>query len=282
MTLGELLNNDNLLNLELEAIQNKDKFKTLMKEAEICLFGKTLDPIIYTKECDFTKTNDISDPELNKKGLYLFRYFFSKYTTIHNNVYESDFLMRNGFLFEGMSEEFFNDYYDKTISLVNHSHPFDENNFCNELGHITSFFTGYPYESKNSFVVNFDITPEDEEFDYFYHESFYPKFKWFWVSHKVNFRNSVFEFLNVNDSDLDNFYVILLEKSIENSLHKQNDFKIKKEKIKTSSIEPLPVERNTIILTNQQLLYGFRPPRYNCKRNMLEGTIDKSNPFEII
>lgn len=280
MTLGEFLNNDNLLNLESEAKQNKDKFKTLMKEAEICLFGKTLDPIIYTNECDFTKTNDISDPELNKKGLYLFRYFFSRYTTIHNHLYESNHLLENGLYFEILSEEFFNNYYDKISSLSNNSYPLNMDDRNRELNTIINYFTGKEYEPKNSFVVNYDITPEDDEFNYFYYDSFYPKFNWYWFPLKVNFRNSIFEFLN--DSNLENFYQLLFEKSIENSIQKQNNFKIKKDKIQNINIEPLPVERSTLVITNQQLLYSFRPPSYKCKRNLLQGTIDEANPFEII
>jgi len=280
MTLGEFLNNDNLLNLEEEAKQNKDKFKTLMKEAEICLFGKTLDPIIYTNECDFKKTNDISDPELNKKGLYLFRYFFSRYAFQHRQeIKVNNTLLDIGTFFMNLSNEFFEDSIDKIITIDNKINFFKNTN-CNpgNISHWLIYTLGSDGDIFNNNETTNILVDPDDDFRYLYHNSFYPKFTWHWFPLKHTKRNSNLSFLSPEGFNI--FYELLLEQSINNSKNKENNFKIEKEKINLEYRESPTIERNCLVIINNQFLHGFNKPRYFCERILVSGKVDFEKPFD--
>lgn len=280
MTLGKFLNNDNLLNLELEATQNKDKFKTLMKEAEICLFGKTLDPIIYTNECDFTKINDISDPELNKKGLYLFRYFFSRHAFQHRHEIKiNNRLLDIGTFFMNLSNEFFEDSIDKIITIDNKINFFKNTN-CNpdNISHWLIYTLGSDGDILNNNETTNILVDPDDDFRYLYHNSFYPKFTWHWFPLKHTNRNSNLSFLSPEGFDI--FYELLLEQSINNSKNKENNFKIEKEKINLEYRESPTIERNNLVIINNQFLHGFNKPRYYCERILVSGNVDFEKPFD--
>lgn len=282
MILGEFLSNDNLLNLEEEAKQNKDKFKTLMKEAEICLFGKTLDPIIYTNECDFTKNNDISDPELNKKGLYLFRHFFSTHAFCHKNDIKSS---QNNLL--GTLVKLTNDFFEYNLNKFNSlsdGDAFFEHLEKKQKEEFLSFlnYCIYSYaDLNNSKIEKYEITPDDDEFKYFYIKSFYPTFSWYWFPYKQNRRNSTMNIISPDSFEY--YYSLLLEMSVNNSNKKVNNFKVEKKDCENIIFESPTIEKNSLFVINNQFLHGLGAPRYNCEKVLVSSNeIINNEPFDFL
>ena len=59
--------------------------------------------------------------------------------------------------------------------------------------------------------------------------------------------------------------------SINNSNDKVNNFKIEKQNCDKIIFESPTIEKNTLVVLNDQFLSSFSAPRYNCKRVLVSG-----------
>lgn len=316
MHLGEYLNNDNLLNLELEAIYNKDKFHSLLKEAEYCIFGKSLDPIIYSNKKSFVDYNDISNIEYNIKGLHLFRYMFSRYAYKHrsrDDILDKGYLILEDFLPEEIHKKIQSEV--ENFQLSNNKQDF---NILYNFKNLDDFSAlNYLHCNSNMYdiVSNYISTEEDQEVLKLYNTNtfvqrivnknddndiqknihqdiFFPALKWWYFPNEVKTEHGPFRYQSNNFECSENILTWMHETSIKVSRgeyddkdigQKEGSFRATDEELDKMniSVAPIPVKSNTFVLANVQNFHGRTNATEEHLRSSIHGSIRINNPFRV-
>ena len=315
MLISEFLRRPDLRQIEQDAIADPTDFHERAYQACKILLGRDPDPVVFSSFKRFNKGGDIGDPELNRKGLHLFRYAFGTYAALHRT--KNPRFLEQGHL---RIEQFLDTDHHRDLQKILNHYPVSGNkqgfNNCqieakryspidhavNHSGmrdlvmavvgrddtEVTALY------NRNTFIQRVDNLPNDgDEQKDIHSDIFYPAVKWWYFPDQVEIGDGPLRFQTTAPRRDASFYEWLHRQSCaitqgswdrarlrghpEGSL-RVNDSELAEMQI---TVEPITVPANTLIIANVQLFHGRGESHYPHIRNSIHGSIRISRPFLI-
>jgi hypothetical protein len=313
MYIGEYLNNPKLVELEKSAILNKENFALILEESSEMLFGKQLDPIVYSHIKRFDNGQIIGNKDLNEKGLHLFRYAFSTYAAQHRTK-------KKEFLDDGkvIVKNFLPEEHHSLIQQESKMFPISANkqgfNNCQQLS-INNPGIDYCVNksgmrelimdcigvdtsesnalyNENTFVQRVQNKPDDGDIQKHLHSDiFFPAVKWWYFPDEVTLDQGPFRFQKTKPQYNYNLWNWLYMQSINISSgkwertkgkgHIEGSLRINDKELQEIGVEvePVTVPKNTLVIANVQLFHGRGNTTSPHIRNAIHGSIRIKFPF---
>ena len=318
MLLGEYLNNNDIIDIEKNL--TKDNFNDSFFKVFEILFGENFHPGFFSGYKFFDKY-PFNRIDLYEKGLYPFRYIFSRHASILRMPGIDGFddgigiFKYENFLDEDTVEKIKNEIVK--IGISENKQPFNKINMLDkeEFPNIVNFYydqdivykllckairrkpsnqNAWNFFIENSFVQRLPSRPNDGDIQKRYHSDvFFPCIKFWYFPWEVKISDGPFHYTKYSSQPTKEILDFFTRESIavangtwnkqRNKGHGEGSFRIFKEELDEMNLfmEPQPVKENTLVFAN---VSGF-----HCRgevsqlhiRNALHGTIRLDDCFTV-
>jgi hypothetical protein len=314
MLISDYLNNPKLKLIEQAAIHDKENFEQHTNAAAELLFGKDVHPIIWSNAKKFKKSI-LSDPDLNKKGLHLFRYAFSTYAARHR-THRLEFLDQGhikigNFLpkeFHNLvqkecmaypicvNKQHFNNCQRESKNNLGIEYLINKSNMKKIVIDCIGVDTSETIDlyNQNTFIQRVENNPNDSDEQKDIHSDiFFPAVKWWYFPDDVNLGDGPFRFQTSPPSYDKPFWDWLYNQSVDLSTGNWDRSKLRghiEGSLRVNQIEldqmgitisPIVVKANTLVVANVQLFHGRGDTTHSHIRNAIHGSIRIKQPFKI-
>lgn len=315
LLLSDFFNLPDMKSLEENIIDDSSFFLDGMLAFHERMFADSLpDPIIFTKTNRYDVVSTISDVEMNKKGLYLYRHVFSRYAAKHSTKVK-DFVDKGILKFENFLPT---DQVEPLLSEIKQVPPDsldNEENLVFNLRKTNPAINNFFLNSGVLKIIQDCIGRSETEIERFYNidmfvqrifsyyknddeqkvahiDTFFPTLKWWYFPEAVEFNQGTFCY-DKDPKQTEKLYQWLYDTSIKvctgdfedwrGDGHKRGAFRINKEECEHLGIEleQIVVKPNTLIVANTGNFHSRGEVSQPHLRNAIFGSARISKPFTL-